>query len=187
MIRKSFVLMIVVVALLTIGALFVAAQDDQPTAPQCGYGMMADMPGMGMMMGHGRGMMLGMDDMPGMTAVAEALGMESDALIEALHSGQTLAQIAEDQGVDVQAVTDAMFAAAETHLAELVAAGTLTQAQADDHLATMHDHLADMPMVSGTGCSLMGGMQGMDGMGGMMEYGRGMMGRGHGMGMGRHS
>ena len=79
MMRKLFVLVFAVVALLSIGVLFVAAQDDQPVAPQCGYGMMEGMTGMhgmGSMMGQGRGMMLGMDDMPGMTAVAEALGME---------------------------------------------------------------------------------------------------------------
>lgn len=186
MMRKLFVLVIAVVALLSMGVLVVAAQDDQPVAPQCGYGMMAGMTGMhgmGGMMGQGRGMMLGMDDMPGMTAVAEALGMEPTALIEALHSGQTLTQLAETQGVDMQVVTDAMFAAAETHLAELVAAGTLTQAQADEHLATMSEHSAEMPMFSGEGCAMMGAMQGMEHMQGM----GGMMGRGHGMGMGRHN
>ncbi len=171
MMRKSFVLLLVVLVLLSLGVVIAAAQDDQPT-PLPGHGMM----------GHGRGMMMGMGNMPGMAAVADALGMEADALIAALQSGQTLAEIAEAQGVDVQVVTDAMFAAAETHLAALVAAGTLTQAQADEHLAYMSDHMAEMPMFSGAGCSMMGSMPGMGRMGGMMGQGQGMMGRGHGMG-----
>lgn len=169
MVRKSLLLMIVVLALLSIGVLIVAAQEDEPTTPPFGQGMMG---GMGGMM-H-RGMMMGTGDMPGMTAIAEALGMEPNALVEALHSGQTLAQIAEAQGVELQAVTDAMLAAAEGHVAELVAAGTLTQEQADEHLAYLQEHLAEMPMFSREGCAMMGGM-------GMMHHGHGgRMGRGAG-------
>lgn len=178
MVRKSLVLLIAVVALLSIGTLIVAAQDAQPTMPPTGQGMMGGMQSMGMngMRGMGgRGMMMGMDDMPGVTAVAEALGMEPAALVEALQSGQTLAQIAEAQGVDIQTVTDAMLSTAQTHLADLVAAGTLTQAQADEHLAFMHDHMDDMPMFSGEGCAMMGAMHSM----GMHD--RGYMGGMHGM------
>lgn len=185
MARKSLLLLIAVIALLSVGVLVAAAQDDPPNTPPFGFGMMG---GMHQGMGRGQGMMWDADR-PGMTAVAEALGMEPAALIEALHAGQTLTQIAEAQGVDVQAVTDAMLAAAEAHLAELVAAGTLTQEQADEHLAAMGDHVTDMPMFTGEGCSMMGAMQGMghmNGMHGMHGMGgmSGMMGRGHGMGMG---
>lgn len=182
MMRKSFVLMIAVIALLSFGVLVVAAQDDQPNTPPFGYGMMG---GMHDGMGRGHGMMWGAD-MPGMTAVAEALDMEPAALIEILQSGQTLAQIAEMQGVELQTVYDAMLTAAQTHMAELVAAGTLTQAEADEHFAYMQDHLAEMPMFSGAGCPMMGNMQGMrhmNGMSGMMGYGHGMMGNS----MGRNS
>lgn len=160
MIRKSFPLLLVVLALLSVGVVMAAAQDNQPTTPPFGRGMM----------GHGQGMMIGMGGMSGMTTVAEALNLEPSALIAALQSGQTLAQIAETQGIELQTVTDAMLAAAQRHMADLVAAGTLTQEEADEHLAYMSDHITEMPMFSGAGCQMMG----MNGMGGMLEHRHGM-------------
>ncbi len=41
-------------------------------------------------------------------AAAEAIGIEADALREALQGGQTMAQVAEANGVEVQAVVDAL-------------------------------------------------------------------------------
>lgn len=73
--------------------------------------------------------------------VAEALGLTEDEVRTALHDGQTIAELAEAQGVDVQAVVDAMLAELEARLAERVAAGDLTQEEADEKLAGAEEHL----------------------------------------------
>jgi hypothetical protein len=72
---------------------------------------------------------------PGLDAAAEALGITEDELHEALEGGQTLADVAAAQGVDVQAVIDAMVADLAEHLAEKVEAGDITQEQADARIA----------------------------------------------------
>src|SRR5215212_3013462 len=50
----------------------------------------------------------------GLQAAAKALNMTTDELINALRSGKTLEQIADEAGVDIQAVQDAVQAARET-------------------------------------------------------------------------
>jgi hypothetical protein len=72
---------------------------------------------------------------PGGEAVAEILGMTTDELREALQAGTTLAELAEQQGVAIDALVDAMLAGMEERLAERVADGTITQEQADERLA----------------------------------------------------
>jgi len=73
--------------------------------------------------------------------VAEALGLETDALLDELQAGKTVAEIAEAQGVALADVIDAVIAAAEEKLAAAVEAGTLTQAQADAQLALLRANL----------------------------------------------
>jgi polyhydroxyalkanoate synthesis regulator phasin len=76
-------------------------------------------------------------------AVAEALGLEVDAVREALRAGTTIADLAEQQGVDVQVVIDAMVAEAEEHLATAVENGRLTQDEADERLAEITERITD--------------------------------------------
>lgn len=64
--------------------------------------------------------------------VAEALGVTEDELRTALRDGQTVADVAEEQGVDVQVVVDAVIADLEARLAERVEAGHMTQERADE-------------------------------------------------------
>lgn len=64
-------------------------------------------------------------------AAAQALGISADELRTALRDGQTVAELAAANGTTEQAVTDAALAAAKTQLDAAVAAGTLTQADAD--------------------------------------------------------
>lgn len=72
-------------------------------------------------------------------AVAEALGLTPTELFEQWHDGLTLSEIAEAQGVDIDAVREALRtarheAAAEAAKAEIdaaVEAGTITQEEAD--------------------------------------------------------
>ena len=52
--------------------------------------------------------------------------------------------MAEAQGVDVQAVIDAMVAGVKEHLDEKVASGDLTQAEADERLAEATERITDL-------------------------------------------
>lgn len=71
----------------------------------------------------------------GLDAAASALGITADELRTELQSGKTIAEVAGEKGVDVQAVVDAMVAQMKTHLDEEVASGEHTQAEADQKLA----------------------------------------------------
>ena len=84
---------------------------------------------------HGRGpggRGLGLE---GLQVAAEALGMSTDELITALRSGQTLEEIAEAAGVDIQDVQDAIQAARADDMRERIQQalddGTITQEHAD--------------------------------------------------------
>lgn len=93
--------------------------------------------------GHGgRGGHLGRG--PGFEAAAEALGLEADAVKEALRDGTTIADLAEQQGVDVQTVIDAMVAEAQERIAQAVENGRLTQEQADERLADITERITDV-------------------------------------------
>lgn len=85
---------------------------------------------------HGRG--------PDFAGVAQALGLSEDDLHTALESGKTLAQVAQDQGVDVQVVIDALTASMTNHIADEVASGEITQEQADAKLADLAAKVTDM-------------------------------------------
>ncbi len=74
---------------------------------------------------------------------ATALGVSADELRTALQGGQTIAQVAESKGVDVQTVIDALVAEAKTHLDERVTAGDLTQEEADQRLADLTTRITD--------------------------------------------
>jgi hypothetical protein len=74
-------------------------------------------------------------------AAAAAIGIEVDALREALDGGQTIAQVAESNGVAVQTVVDALVADASAHIDEAVANGRLTQEEADAKKAELQERI----------------------------------------------
>ncbi|MFP5577391.1 MAG: hypothetical protein ACLGIZ_04020 [Acidimicrobiia bacterium] len=76
--------------------------------------------------------------------VAEALGMTEDQLRTALEGGKTIAEVAADEGVDVQAVIDALAADARARLDQAVADGDLTREQADERLARIEERVTAM-------------------------------------------
>lgn len=78
-----------------------------------------------------------------MKAAATAIGISDADLKTALESGTTIAAVAKAKGVEAQAVIDAMVAAAKSDLAKAVAAGTLTQAKADEIASTLVAHITD--------------------------------------------
>jgi hypothetical protein len=85
---------------------------------------------------HGRG--------PDLAVAAEALGMDEDDLRTALEAdGATLAQVAEDQGVAVDTLVQALVAAEQERIAQAVTDGRLTQEEADERLADLEERVTD--------------------------------------------
>ncbi len=63
-------------------------------------------------------------------AAAEIIGIENSELREALADGATLAEVAEDNGVEVETLIDGLVSALDQKLDELVADGRITEEQA---------------------------------------------------------
>ncbi len=95
----------------------------------------------GAWMRGGRGFGMRGDSMVGV--VAEVTGLTEDEVVAALQEGQTFAQVAEAQGVDPAVIVDAFLTERETALEAAVEEGWLTQAQVDERLAEMADHLSE--------------------------------------------
>ncbi|MBA2327118.1 MAG: hypothetical protein H0V95_10815 [Actinobacteria bacterium] len=74
-------------------------------------------------------------------AAAAAIGIEQDALREALQNDQTIAQVAQANNVDPRTVVDALVADVSARIDEKVAAGDLTQAEADEKKAELHERM----------------------------------------------
>ena len=109
--------------------------------------------------GHGGPGGLDADDL---TAAAGALGMTEADLTTALQSGKSAADVAKDKGVDVQKVIDAIVASDKAEIAAAVAAGTMTQAQADERLANLTAHVTDEVNGVAGGPGAHGGPGGLD-------------------------
>lgn len=106
------------------------AQADAVTAA-----LQAAHPGPGVRVGH---MMADLD------TAAQAIGIDADALRDALQGGQTLAEVAQANGVDPQTVIDALVAEAQARIADDVSAGRITQDDADQVLADLESHITDL-------------------------------------------
>ncbi len=83
----------------------------------------------------GRGFGFRGGDSAAFDLVAEKLGMTPTQLFEALHSGKTLSEIAQEKGVDLATIETALNAnrisEMKAQLAQAVKDGTITQAEAD--------------------------------------------------------
>jgi hypothetical protein len=123
-----------------------------------------------------RGMIWDGGARPGFVAIAEALGLDEEALTSEMQSGKTIAQLAEEQGVDLTTVAEAAQTGMEERLNALVAAGVLIQEQADSHFADLQEDWQEMPMFTGESFGILQGA----GRGGVCCSPRpyGMMGRG---------
>jgi hypothetical protein len=127
---KIGIAFVAIVAILGMGTLLTAtalAQEETPTTPEEDVAPAPRMWG-----GHGRGMR--MDD-TALEAAAEALGMTADELSTQLWGGQTLADLAEEQGVDLADVQAAVEAAQEQAVRDAIEGavedGDLTRDHAD--------------------------------------------------------
>ncbi len=76
--------------------------------------------------------------------IAELFGLEPDALRDLLQDGQSLADVATAQGVDVQTVIDTLVNAAKEHLDQAVTNGRLTQEEADAKLVEITERITEM-------------------------------------------
>ena len=135
-----------------------------------GPGMMGRGFGRGMM---GRSLGWGMmgDSQDSLIAVAaDKLGMTVDELTTRLQGGKTVADLAQEKGVDLQTIVDAFMAARQEALNQAVTDGKITQEQADQMLENMgdmiEDHLSgELPMPAPGGCggrAMMGAWDGDD-------------------------
>lgn len=70
-------------------------------------------------------------------AAADALGMSCADLVKAQQAGQSIAEIAEANNVEVQSVIDAVTKAVEDAAAQDISEGLITQAQADGRTANI--------------------------------------------------
>ncbi len=78
-----------------------------------------------------------------LSAAASALNMTEADLTSALQGGQSMADVASAQGVDIQTVIDAIVASDKAEIQAAVDAGTMTQAQADQRLVNLTAHVTD--------------------------------------------
>jgi hypothetical protein len=119
-----------------IGVAAVSAQESTP-GPQGPFGMHGGGRGRGGL-GSGHGMMFGGAGGGQWTmfdTAAEALGLTPEELFAELHAGKSLDEIAEEQGIEMEAVQDAMKAAQvkamQQAIKQAVEDGNMSQEQAD--------------------------------------------------------
>jgi hypothetical protein len=110
------------------GAAIVFADDPTPEAEDApGCGIWGPRPGL---FGFDRGGRWTMFD-----TVAEALGLTPEKLFSELHGGKSLEEIAEDRGVEMEAIQEALSAARDeamrNAIAQAVEDGKMSQGQAD--------------------------------------------------------
>jgi len=104
--------------------------------------MVGNGPGYGMGM-RGMGPMQGMPGQMGgphqslVAVAAGTLGMTQADLVAQLQGGKTIAQVAAERNVALTTIVHAFMATRQARMADAVAAGRMTQAQADAMLATM--------------------------------------------------
>jgi hypothetical protein len=115
------------------GPVLAGAQEEEPQEQEAPEPEGEERDGRGPCHGPGRGRHL--------EAAAEAIGIEVDALREALQSDQTIAQVAEANGVEPQAVVDALVADVSARIDQKVADGDLTQGEADEKKAELPERI----------------------------------------------
>ena len=81
---------------------------------------------------------------PGLNAAAEAIGITVEDLRTAVREGDTIADVAAANDVDVQTVIDALVAEATTRVDAAVADGELTEAKAVERKADLVEHITAM-------------------------------------------
>lgn len=81
---------------------------------------------------------------------AATLGVPENELRDALRNGDTLADVAEREGVAVDTLVDALVAEARERLSQAVEDGRLTQAEADDKAADLEERISTLVQEGGS-------------------------------------
>jgi ribosomal protein S20 len=81
---------------------------------------------------------------PGLDAAAKALNLSADDLRSKLEGDKTIAQVAQEQGVNVQTVIDAMVADATAHIDQAVQEGKLTADQANERKSNLQERITKL-------------------------------------------
>ena len=112
------------------------------------------------------------------SAAADAIGIPPGDLLYAMRDGSTIADVATSEGVDVQAVVDAIVASMQDRLDAAVADGFISQELADQLAGGLEERAT--AIVNGEGPFMHGGAFGMPGgpfmHGGFMDGGSSMHG-----------
>jgi hypothetical protein len=103
------------------------------------------------------GGLLGVEGPEAEAAAAKVLGISAEDLRTELRKGTTLAQLAKQQGKDVDTLVNALVAAAKDRLAASVKAGRITQAAATQIEKTLEQRVRDVVQ---NGRPALGGMGG---------------------------
>jgi uncharacterized protein (DUF433 family) len=74
-----------------------------------------------------------------LTAAANAIGIEAAGLLNELRDGATIAEVADEHGVEASEVVDAIVAALQERLDAAVENGWITQEQADERAAELEE------------------------------------------------
>jgi uncharacterized protein YidB (DUF937 family) len=137
----------------TLGRPILAGAQEDPTTTTVvedgggdGNGDTRECAGFGIGLGRHGGFVADLD------VAAEALGISEDDLRDALRDGQTIAEVAEAEGVDVQTVIDALVAEATARIDDAVADGDLDADDAEELKADLPDRITDL--VNGEGFPL---------------------------------
>ena len=75
--------------------------------------------------------------------LTDALGVGEDVLQAARDAGQSIADVAADQGVAIETVVDAIVESQTAHIQEHVVAGGLTQAEANERIAGLAERVTE--------------------------------------------
>src|SRR5690606_28119959 len=88
---------------------------------------------------------------PGLDVAAEALGISEEELRDALRDGSSIADVAEERGVELQTVIDALVASLSAEIDEMVAEGDLDEDEAAGLKADLPERVADFLEREGPG------------------------------------
>jgi uncharacterized protein (DUF433 family) len=92
---------------------------------------------------HGAGRKGGAEDPAEAQAVADAIGITPAVLATELQGGKTIAQVAQTHNADLQKVVAALVTIENKEIDAELAAGKITQPQADQKKATVQQHVQD--------------------------------------------
>jgi ribosomal protein S20 len=81
---------------------------------------------------------------PKLDAAAQALNLSVEDLRSRLREGKTLAQVAQDQNVDVQNVIDAMVAEATARIDQKVQEGELSAEEANERKSNLQERITEL-------------------------------------------